>query len=192
MAANGFEPAATGHQPGSPAATCHQPGSLAATCPPRASDFQPNDTYVHEALRHLAAEEAPAAAALANDDWADRRTRAVAACGAAVAELAFRLPVVPQFIKDLGGYGAPVVVTNLVVADVFPGTLRHTVPSARRVAEELHNLVRALPGERARLLVKMTYWPKLLEAGVAQEKKDEQLERARLRRQAISGCADDE
>ena len=146
--------------------------------------MQPNDTYVLEALRHLAAEEAPAAAALANDDWADHRTRAVAACGAAVAELAFRLPVVPQFIKDFGGYNAPVVVTNLVVADVFPGTLRYTVPSARRVAEELHNLVRALPGERARLLVKMTYWPKLLEAVVVQEKKDEQLERARLRRQS--------
>ena len=190
MAANGFELAATVHQPGSPAATCHQPCSPEATCPPRASDFQPDDTDVQEPLRQLAAENLthaatcpPAAAALPNDDWADRRARAVAACGAAVADLAFRLPVVPQLIKDMGGYNAPVVVTNLVVADVYPGTLRYTVPSARRVAEELHNLVRALPGERARLLVKMAYWPKLLEAVVVQEKNDEKLERARLRRQ---------
>ena len=193
MAANGFaraatghqsgSPAATGHQSGSPAAGGHQPGSPAATCPPRASDFQLDNTHVQEPLRQLAVEEATAAAALANDDWADRRARAVAACGAAVADLAFRSPVVPQFIKDMGGYNAPAVVTNLVVADVFPGTLRYTVPSARRVAEELHNLVRALPGERARLLVKMAYWPKLLEAVVVQEKNDEKLERARLRRQ---------
>ena len=193
MAANGFARAATGHQSGSPAATGpqsvspaaggNQPGSPAATCPPRASDFQVDNTDVQEPLRQLAVEEAPAAAALANDDYADRRARAVAACEAAVADYAFRSPVVPQFIKDMGGYNAPVVVTSLVVADVYPGTLRYTVPSARRVAEELHNLVRALPGERARLLVKMAYWPKLLEAVVVQEKNDEKLERARLRRQ---------
>ena len=184
MAANGFEPAATGHQPGSPAATCHQPGSLAATCPPRASDFQPNDTDVHEALRQPAAEAALAAAA-ADDDGSDlRRALAVARCVAAVADLESRTRVTPQFIKDFGGYLAPVVVTGLQIGGVFPATLRYTIPSARRVADELQQLVKALPGERARLLVKMCYWPKLLDAVVTQEKKDEQSERARLRRQS--------
>ena len=80
------------------------------------------------------------------------------------------------------------VVTGLQIADVFPATLRYTIPSVRRVAEELHHLVRALPGESARLLVKMCYWPKLLEAVVTQEKKDEQSERARLRRQSDKQC----
>ena len=42
--------------------------------------------------------------------------------------------------------------------------------------------------EPARLLVKMCYWPKLLEAVVTQEKKDEQTERARLRRQSDKQC----
>jgi hypothetical protein len=99
-----------------------------------------------------------------------------------------RTRVTPQFIKDFGGYSAPVVVTGLQLADVFPATLRYTIPSVRRVAEKLHQLVRALPGERARLLVKMCYWPKLLEAVVTQEKKDEQSERARLRRQSDKQC----
>ena len=182
MAANvPGSPAATGHQPGSHAATC-PPGSPAATCPPLVSDFwpplvepdlQPYDTDVHAPLR--AAFEAEAAVV---------RARAVAACVAAVADLESRTRVTPQFIKDFGGYSAPVVVTGLQIADVFPATLRYTIPSVRRVAEELHHLVRALPGERARLLVKMCYWPKLLEAVVTQEKKDEQSERARLRRQS--------
>ena len=182
------EDTATGHQPGSPAAMCPQSGSPAATCPPRASDFQPDDTDVHEALR-LSAFEAALAAEAAADDGSDlRRARAVAECGAAVAELAFRTRAVPQFIKDFGGYSAPVVVTGLEVGDVFPNTLRYTKPSARRVEEELHKLVRALPGERARLLVKMCYWPKLLDAVATQEKKDEQSERARLRRQSDKQC----
>jgi len=186
MAANvPGSPAATGHQPGSPAATC-PPGSPAATCPPLVSDFypplvepdlQPYDTDFHAPLR--AAFEAEAAA---------RRVRAVAVCEAAVADLESRTRVTPQFIKDFGGYAAPVVVTGLHIADVFPATLRYTIPSGRRVAEELHHLERALPGERARLLVKMCYWPKLLEAVVTQEKKDEQSERARLRRQSDKQC----
>ena len=163
-------PAATGHQPGSPAATC-PPGSPAATCPPLVSDFLP--PLVEPDLQ--AAFEAEAAV---------RRVRAVAACEAALADLESRTRVTPQFIKDFGGYSAPVVVTGLHIGDVFPATLRYTIPSARRVADELHHLVKALPGERARLLVKMCYWPKLLEAVVTQEKKDEQLERARLRRQS--------
>ena len=186
MAANvPGSPAATGHQPGSPAATC-PPGSPAATCPPLVSDFcpplvepdlQPYDTDFHASLK--AAFEAEAAV---------DRARAVAVCVAAVADLESRTRVTPQFIKDFGGYSAPVVVTGLQIADVFPATLRYTIPSVRRVAEELHHLVRALPGERARLLVKMCYWPKLLEAVVTQEKKDEQSERARLRRQSDKQC----
>ena len=177
------EDTATGHQPGSPAAMWLQSGSPAATCPQWASDFQPDDTDVHEPLRAAFAAEAAA------DDGSDlRRARAVAACVAAVAELDIRTRPTPQFIKDFGGYSAPVVVTGLQIADVFPATLRYTIPSVRRVAEELHHLVRALPGERARLLVKMCYWPKLLEAVVTQEKKDEQSERARLRRQSDKQC----
>ena len=168
---------ATGHQPGSLAAMWLQSGALAATCPQRASDLQPSDTDLHAPLR--AAFEAEAAA---------DRARAVAVCVAAVAELDIRTRATPQFIKDFGGYAAPVVVTGLQIADVFPATLRYTIPSVRRVAEELHHLVRALPGERARLLVKMCYWPKLLEAVVTQEKKDEQTERARLRRQTDKQC----
>ena len=176
MAANvPGSPAATGHQPGSPAAMCPQSGSPAATCPQSGSPavtLQPNDTDVHAPLR--AAFEAEAAV---------DRARAVAVCVAAVADLESRTRVTPQFIKDFGGYSAPVVVTGLQIADVFPATLRYTIPSARRVADELQQLVKALPGERARLLVKMCYWPKLLDAVVTQEKKDEQSERARLRRQ---------
>ena len=149
----------------------------------RASDFQPNDMDIHEALRQPAAEAALAAEAAADDGSDRRRARAIAEGESAVAALEVRTPCVPQLIKDLGGYSTPVVVTNLTVGDVFPGTLRYTVPSARRVEEELHKLVVALPGERARLLVKMCYWPKLLEAVVIQEKKDEQTQRARDRRQ---------
>jgi hypothetical protein len=138
---------------------------------------------IHEALRQPAAEAALAAEAAADDGSDRRRARAIAACESAVAALEVRTPCVPQFIKDLGGYSTPVVVTNLTVGDVFPSTLRYTVPSARRVEEELHKLVVALPGERARLLVKMCYWPKLLEAVVIQERKAEQTQRARDRRQ---------
>ena len=177
-AASGFAPAATGHQPASPAATCHQPGEGSSTEPsvpglgaPAATGQQPAAEAVH-------------AAAASADECPDRaRAIAAAACRVAVAELAFRT-YVPQFIKDMGGYNAPVIVPNLVVGDVFPGSLRHTVPSSRRVQEELHALVRALPGERARLIVKMSYWPKLLETVLVQEKKEDQAERTRLRGQA--------
>ena len=175
-AASGFAPAATGHQLGSPAATCHQPGEGSSTEPsvpglgaPAATGQQPAAEAVHAAAASAA--ECPA------------RARAIAAARDALAELAART-YVPQLIRDLGGYNAPVIVQNLVVADVFPGSLRHTVPSSRRVQEELHALVRALPGERARLIVKMSYWPKLLETGLVLEKKEEQAERTRLRGQA--------
>jgi hypothetical protein len=136
---------------------------------------------IREALRQPAAEAARAAEAAADEDR--RRARDIAEGESAVAALEVRTPRVPQFIQDLGGYSTPVVVTNLTVGDVFPSTLRYTVPSVRRVEEELHKLVVALPGERARLLLRMCYWPKLLEAVLIQEKKAEQTQRARDRRQ---------
>jgi hypothetical protein len=136
---------------------------------------------IREALRQPAAEAARAAEAAADEDR--RRARDIAEGESAVAALEVRTPRVPQFIQDLGGYSTPVVVTNLTVGDVFPSTLRYTVPSVRRVEEELHKLVVALPGERARLLLRMCYWPELMEAVLIQEKKAEQTQRARDRRQ---------
>ena len=66
------------------------------------------------------AAEAVHAAAASADECPDRaRAIAAAACRGAVAELEFRT-YVPQFIKDMGGYNAPVIVPNLVVGDGFP------------------------------------------------------------------------
>ncbi len=116
---------------------------------------------------------------------AEGRTRAQAIAFAhdALAVLAART-YVPQLIRDLGGHSAPVIVENLVAGDVFPDSLRHTEPSSRRMPEELHALVCALPGDRARLIVKMSYWLKLLGAVLLQEKKEDQAERFRLAGQA--------
>ena len=195
-AASGFAPAATGHQPGSLAAwiwrrwASERPWLRASDFQPDdmgfstaatlwrhwasqrpwlgASDFQPNDMDMREALRQPAREAAIAAEAAADEeeDVATSPYEAVEATN-----------------PDVGGDSTPVVVTNLTVGDVFPRTLRYTVPSVRRVEEELHRLVVALPGERARLLLRMCHWPKLLEAVLTQEKNAEQKQRARDRRQ---------
>jgi hypothetical protein len=87
----------------------------------------------------------------------------------------------PDHIVALGGYLAPVQVGGLVVLDIFPQHLRLTVPHERRIQAEFMAL-KATEGDggaRARLLLKLIYWPKLLEAVLSRERAFEAKERKR-------------
>jgi hypothetical protein len=103
----------------------------------------------------------------------------------------------PDHVVALGGFLAPVQVDGLVVADIFPCHLRLTEPHARRVLQEL-KLLRETDGDgaaRVRALLKLHYWPKLLEAVLVEErtllanerKRKLQQERRDRKRAALDG-----
>ena len=90
----------------------------------------------------------------------------------------------PERVRAAGGYLAPVPVHGLQVIDVFPPALRWKEPAARRVQWELRELRRASVSERAKRLLKMAYWPKLLGQVLKAEKTEHQQEAHRAREAA--------
>ena len=95
---------------------------------------------------------------------------------------------VPEHIRAAGGWLALVNVVGLQVRDVYQVRLRRTEPSGRRVAREVSDLRRANPEGRAKAILKMAYWPKLLEAVlVAERTEDQAAHRARKRRRREFG-----
>ena len=87
----------------------------------------------------------------------------------------------PDAVRASGGWLAPVRVDGLIVLDVFPSAYRWKEPSEGRVQWELGQLKGATAGQRAVRLIKMAYWPKLLERVLREEKARGQRHHARVR-----------
>ena len=104
-----------------------------------------------------------------------------AACPAAAAPAVWAAADVPPAVLAAGGYLATVRVPGLTVLDVYPPAYRWSVPSQGRVQWELRQLRDASAGQRALRLIKMAYWPKLLEQVLRREKAKSQREQGRLR-----------
>ena len=87
----------------------------------------------------------------------------------------------PAAVRAAGGYLAPVRVDGLQVLDVYPSHYRWKEPCQSRVRWELEQLREASAGQRAYRLLKMAYWPKLLEKVLRHEQTARQREENRLR-----------
>ena len=87
----------------------------------------------------------------------------------------------PAAVRAAGGYLAPVRVDGLQVLDVYPSHYRWKEPCQSRVRWELEQLREASAGQRAYRLLKLAYWPKLLEKVLRQEQFARQREHNRLR-----------
>ena len=87
----------------------------------------------------------------------------------------------PAAVRAAGGYLAPVRVDGLQVLDVYPSHYRWKEPCQSRVRWELEQLREASAGQRAYRLLKMAYWPKLLEKVLRHEQTARQREHNRLR-----------
>ena len=97
----------------------------------------------------------------------------------------------PPHIAAQGGWLAPVVPEGTRVHDILGRSLKWATPSGRRVVDvtkKLHATSKHA-GKRAALLLKLHYWPKLLEAALKLEqehnKKDAHRERQQQLRDAL-------